>query len=346
MNTLRLDSVARLSNEDLLAGVRRLAQRSREVTAELIAHLAIVEQRRLYLGAGCSSLFTYCTEGLGLSEPEAYLRMETARTVLRFPVVLEHLVNGLLSMTAVSMVAKHLTAENCEQVLAEASHKTKRELKWLVARLDPKPPVEPLIRRLPSPAAALPETAARAPSPTPPPRPALIEPLAPQYVLVRFTASADLHAKLREAQDLLRNEIPKGEPERVFERALDLLLQDLRKKKLAPTEKPRAARPARVGSRHIPAALRRQVFARDGRRCAFVAPDGRRCSETGRLHLHHFEPFAQGGPTALENLSVRCARHNQYEAELVFGPRPDGVNPSQCDHDRADTRGLGPPNPG
>jgi hypothetical protein len=38
-----------------------------------------LDTRRLYLGEGCSSLFTYCTQVLHLSEHAAYNRIETAR---------------------------------------------------------------------------------------------------------------------------------------------------------------------------------------------------------------------------------------------------------------------------
>lgn len=39
----------------------RLARGEREATALLIASLAEFDARRLYLGQGCSSMYTYCT---------------------------------------------------------------------------------------------------------------------------------------------------------------------------------------------------------------------------------------------------------------------------------------------
>jgi hypothetical protein len=30
-------------------------------------------------------------------------------------------------------------------------------------------------------------------------------------------------------------------------------------------------------------------------------------------------PFAQSGPATVANISLRCRRHNQYEADLIFG---------------------------
>ena len=63
-----------------------------------------VDKRQLYRDAGCSSLYTFCTDGLGLSESEAYLRMEAARAARRFPLILERLADGSVTLTAVSML--------------------------------------------------------------------------------------------------------------------------------------------------------------------------------------------------------------------------------------------------
>ena len=40
--------------------------------------------------------------------------------------------------------------------------------------------------------------------------------------------------------------------------------------------------------------------------------------------FHHIQPYAKRGPATLANISLRCRRHNQYEAELVFGPHATG----------------------
>jgi hypothetical protein len=67
--------------------------------------------------------------------------------------------------------------------------------------------------------------------------------------------------------------------------------------------------------------VKREVWRRDGGQCAFVARDGHRCTERAFLEFHHLQAHALGGPATADNISLRCRRHNQYEAELVFGPR-------------------------
>ena len=76
------------SDTQLFEEVRTLSHRERQATARLIACLAEVDARRLYRGEGCSSLFTYCTQILHLSEHAAYMRIEAARAARRFPVIL------------------------------------------------------------------------------------------------------------------------------------------------------------------------------------------------------------------------------------------------------------------
>jgi 5-methylcytosine-specific restriction endonuclease McrA len=71
-------------------------------------------------------------------------------------------------------------------------------------------------------------------------------------------------------------------------------------------------------SRRIPAAVKREVWKRDGGQCAFVGTSGR-CAERGGLEFHHRVPFAAGGESTVANVAVMCRRHNAYEADQFFG---------------------------
>ena len=120
---------ATLPDPDLLLEVRRLAVQERKAKAQLIAVLGELDARRLYLAEGCSSLFTYCTQVLHLSEHAAYGRIEAARAARKWPVVLELLADGSLHLTAVALLSRHLTTENHQSLLAAARHKSKRPLR-------------------------------------------------------------------------------------------------------------------------------------------------------------------------------------------------------------------------
>jgi hypothetical protein len=348
MDATLLSSVAELSNHALLTQVRRLAERERGATAALIAHLAELDARRLYLAGGCSSLFTYCTQVLHLSEHAAYGRIEAARAVRRFPIVLEKFADGSVNLTTAGLLAAHLTPENPRDLLDVARHKSKRQVEELVARLRPRLPVPSSVRRLPTAShttarPAAPADAAASAQPTgsgqgvrpvalpamaitpPPARPAVIAPLAPERYKVQFTAGAETYAKLRLAQDLLRHQIPDGDLGKVFDRALTALVQDLTKKKFAATDRPRGSGGTAPGSRHVSVEVKRAVWLRDGGRCAFVSRDGRRCVERGFLEFHHVTPYAAGGVSTADNIQLRCRAHNGYEAERYFAPRGPSI---------------------
>jgi hypothetical protein len=149
-------------------------------------------------------------------------------------------------------------------------------------------------------------------------RPPVIAPLAPERYKVQFTATRETHDKLRRVQDLLRHSVPDGDPAVLFDRALTFLLRHLERRKLGRADRPRPSADITVSSRHVPARVRRDVWARDDGRCAFVGTDGR-CRERRFLEFHHVVPFAAGGPTTSENLQLRCRAHNGYEAERYFG---------------------------
>jgi hypothetical protein len=338
-----LASADALSDQDLLTRLEHLAGRERETVAELVAHLAALDERRsLYAAKGYSSLFAYCREALQLSEDATCSRIEVARLCRRFPEVLERLASGELNLTNARLLANHLTPENCQDALARAAGKRRRDIDVLVAELDPQPDAPTFIRQLPTPQAprtsevvppaATSSTAvvASAPAPSPSVGP-VIRATAPERYKVQFTVGQETHDKLRRLQELLRREIPNGDPAAIVDQALTVLLEKVEKAKLGAAARPRPARTAatRSGtdkpeakpSRHVPREVVRTIYERDGHQCAFVSKDGHRCSERMFLEKHHVITHAEGGPASVENMSLRCWRHNQYEAERIFGPR-------------------------
>ena len=276
----------------------------------------------------------YCTRSLHLSEHAAYGRIEAARAAREFPVILDLLIDGSITLTTVCLVASHLTSDNHRGVLENVRHKSKREVEQVIAAMRPMPAVPSLVRRLPDPkpaASGAPITSTdiaaagsgSASSLTPQgvaarPAPANIRPLAPERCKVQLTIDRATHDKLRQVQNLLRHVVPNGDPAAIFDRALTVLLQDLERRKLAQVERPRQLTPSGVRSRHVPAAVRRAVWKRDDGRCAFIGTDGR-CAERGFLEFHHVVPFADGGETTSGNLPLRCRAHNAHEAREHFG---------------------------
>ena len=143
-----VDAFAALSDDELVERVKHLAACERRASVALIRSLVEFDARRLYLREGCSSLFTYCTQVLHLSEGSAYNRIETARAARRYPKVLEALERGDLTLTAVRLLAPHLTPANHGEVLAAARHRSKQGIQELIASLNPRPAAATMIRRV------------------------------------------------------------------------------------------------------------------------------------------------------------------------------------------------------
>lgn len=234
---------------------------------------------------------------------------------------------GEIHLSGIHCLKAHLTPENHEQVLADAKHKTVRQIERLVARLAPRPDVPSTLRKLPQ--LNPPVRSTPVPLATVPPTPVIVPdqrrspdpvPLAPGRYKLQVTVSEEARGKLEQLQDLLAHQLPNGDPAAIVERALDALLTQVLKQKAAVTDKPRAPKPGSASrKRAVPAALRREVWIRDEARCAFVGDDGHRCNETRGLEFAHLHPWAKGGEHSARNLALRCRAHNALEAERDYG---------------------------
>jgi hypothetical protein len=309
-------------DHELLSDVAKLLGAHRELTARLVAHLAEIEDRRLHLFSGFSSMFDFCQKKLGMSEGEAFRRILAARLSRHFPGVISRLATGNVNLSTLELVRDRLTDENHEELLDAVAHRSKREVMEYLAARFPRPDTPSRIRPLAS-----------------------IEPLTENRFKVEFTASDTLCKKLERCRDLMSHANPSRDLAVVIERALDLLLADLQGKRLGKLKRPReastvgtaraserkpsgftkvcqpfgAASSPRLNSRRIDNATRRAVFERDGLRCTYVAESGRRCEAQAFLELDHVDPRALGGSNGADNLRVLCRAHNQLRAEQAFG---------------------------
>lgn len=295
-----------LSDAQLVEEVARLAQSERRCTVELVASLLEFDRRQLFLPAGYRSLFSYCTVRLGLAEGAAYSRIEAARAAQRFPILLEKLAEGSITLSTVGLLSRHLTPANCLSLLDESRGKSKREVERIVARLRPQPDAPSLIRRMPAaafnareqPAGALSQAVdllvsssvysavgppASSPVSLPVHSPAaglttpvslpassrpVIAPLTAERFKLQITMDQRTHDTLREIQDLMRHSVPTGDAAVIVARGLKLLREHLLRQKAAQVTRPRVVTRA--------AALDGRPTALDGRRSRHIPAEVRR----------------------------------------------------------------------
>jgi 5-methylcytosine-specific restriction endonuclease McrA len=339
-----------LPDDELLRRTTEVVGRARRTEAEVVAHIAEVDERRLFARCACPSMFAYCVEVLHFSEAEAYLRIAAARASREHPMLLDMLSDGRLHLSSVARLAPHLTAANRAVVLARAVHRSKREVEELVAGLAPRPDAPAFVRRLPEPRVrretrptpSAPEAdrqPVRCPGQLVPDRVAApllvpervqraIEPTSPGRYKVQFTATSELREKIERLRELMGA----VDLAAVIDQAVSDKLARLEARRFALTEKPRPTVPdVRAGarsSRHIPAEVRRAVRIRDGGQCVYTDAQGRRCGSRLHLELHHRRPYGHGGRHTVENTCLLCSTHHALMTEADCAPRGTSVQRS------------------
>ena len=284
-----------LSRPGLQEALHAIAARERGNTADFLAHLGEAEAVCLYKDAGCSSMFEYCVSELKLAESAAYRRIQVARACRKFPQLFHAIADGRLNLTTVLLLRPHFAKENVDELIRAATHKRKAQIERLIAERFGVELAPELVGR------------------------STFKEIAPGIFEMRVVLRRETVDKIRHAQDLLSHSNPTRNMAVVMDRVLDLAIPQLEKQKFATTDRPRVARTTAPDSRHIPAALRRAVYQRDGGRCRFVSAKGHRCESRHQLEVDHIVPVAKGGKTELSNLRLFCRAHNQLAAIDAFG---------------------------
>src|SRR5438876_3543594 len=344
-------TLSHLSDPDLLRDLSALVEKNRANTALLLAHLAEVDARRLYLSAACSSMYVYCLRKLHMSDDEACTRTKAARIARDFPAVLAAVAEGRLHLSAILLSGAELTKENAGELLAAAAHKSKAEVQLLLARRFPQPDVASRIEPI-SPGSQQPEIirttsesvslcfssnssdsnlkTSHIPNPISVPErireplyipSGKVTPLSRGRFEFKTTIEESTRKKLLEVQQLLGHEVAPGDVAQVLDFALDAALAKLKKRKFAPSGKRRrSGKFPEAGTGYVSSEVKKAVWERDGGQCTFVSPEsGERCEERRGVEFDHIKEVARGGEGTAEGMRLLCRAHNQHAAEQTFG---------------------------
>jgi hypothetical protein len=133
-----------------MAALSVLVQLENDALSDLLAHLAELDERRLYLDLGFTSLFAYCTEALGFCKSSAGRRIAVARVCKRYPDAFARVGRGELQLSVLSLLGPHLNAENAAELFEACSRKSCEQVELLLAVRFPKPDIREAIRRFPT----------------------------------------------------------------------------------------------------------------------------------------------------------------------------------------------------
>ena len=321
-------SLTHLSNEELRRALSTKAANEKEATAELIAHIAEFDERKLYLPAAYPSMLAYCAGELKLSEDAAKKRIQVARVAKGCPAVFEALAEGRVHLTGLRLLAPHLTPENADELLAAATHKSMDDIERTLAERNPRLDVPAQVVAVPPPAsvqgaagpASGPEVVANRESEGAARHPhARVAPLSAEAFAVQFTRSLDADKRFRYLQDLLGHQVSRADITEVYDRAVKALIAKMEDVRFGVCKRPRGASGSSSNPSYVSRQAKREVWIRDGGQCTYESESGHRCEARGDLEFDHKTEVARGGEATVDNLRLRCRGHNQHTAEQAFG---------------------------
>jgi hypothetical protein len=275
-----MKEIKTLCDSELLENTRQVVAEERRITALVLAHLEEVERRRLYLSLKCSSLFEYCQKDLRYSENEANARISAMRLSREVPEVVQAVEEGRLSLTN---LVKARSFFNKTPMAVEQKRELLSELEGLTTR--------ECVRRL--------------------------EPDAPQRKT--FEVDDELLADLQRIRELWGNQ--NLSDTELLRKMAKLVLAGIDPEAKRSPVAPKAQEPKAAASdtpppdlvtpetRHIPAAIRREVWIRDRGRCAWPG-----CTSRYALQYDHLVPYSHGGSRAAANLRLLCRAHHRLRS--------------------------------
>lgn len=139
-----------------------------------------------------------------------------------------------------------------------------------------------------------------------------------QKPVMRVTFGFHGPVALREAIDRIRQLLSHKYPAGALEDVLLEVVNDYLQRHDPQKGLPGRLSPVR-GSSSIAAVVRREVWGRDGARCAHISTTGVRCLARQFLEIDHVKPRALGGGDDASNLRLLCRAHNDSERRRLLG---------------------------
>lgn len=308
-------SFQKISDEELHQQTLRAAEGEKQATLVLLEHLVEVDQRRLHLKRGYSSLWEYAHQALGYSESQASERVSSMRLMVKVPEVRQELKSGQINLTVISKLASHVKREKLEspgiiELLKEVKSKPTRQVEKILAQES-----------------------------TEPARPDRIKVVTPTTTRITIDVDDEFMELLKRVKELKGNHA--ASPKELFQSAMREFVKkrepkselkskgksvrESESKDIIPLRAQKVRPVIRVKtqqtSRYIPVSVKRVTQVRSGGQCEYVDPASkRRCRSRSGLQFDHYPvPFALGGQSTSDNIRHLCFGHNRLTAIQVFG---------------------------
>ncbi|MES2768657.1 MAG: HNH endonuclease signature motif containing protein [Bdellovibrionota bacterium] len=318
------------SNQNLLENAKRLSSEERKITTEILHHLREIENRKLHLEMGFSSIFEYCLRELKYSESQAQRRICAMRLIRDLPEVEAKIKEGSLSLSNAAKIQsfirqaykdeKPLNLSEKKELVQKIENKSTRECELELIKLSPEPIITRSKERI----------------------------ISEEYTELKLTIKKDLKDKIDQVKNLLSHQNPEGDLNKLLELMCDMVIKkkdpsqrrastsqqvELKKeveaqkinknvvgtlsKEISDSKNRKICKPV---NRYIPGTIKQEVYMRDKGCCTFTdQKTKRRCNSKHLIQYDHIKPMAFNGETTVQNLRLLCFQHHKLVTERVFG---------------------------
>ena len=254
-----------------------LTRHERKIVAEIISHLQLVSDQKLFLDFKRASLLDYCIKDLGYSESAAIRRIKALKLARCVPQVMEALKKGELTLSqaadAQSLFEKQ-SQEKRQALPVEKKLELLEEIKGVGARDS-----ENILRQ------------------------ALNLPKKSRKIVIE--TNDETFKKWIEFKGRLINK--NWSDEKLLDYLLEAESQAVEKKQRSALATIVATRSSK-NQRYVSASLRREIFAKSTH-CQWPG-----CSSIYGLEIDHIRSIKANGQSARENLRLLCKNHNLRSA--------------------------------
>jgi hypothetical protein len=277
-------NLATINDENLILNLKSLVKDEKALTHRVLEYLREVENRKLFLARGFSSLYAFCTEALGYTEQESMIRIQAMRLIKTMPAVEAKVRTGEISLSVAAQLQTSFRKENRRRVESGQPVLTFEE-KTQTLILVEKSSVRESQRKL---AAVFPETKLKLDR---------VAPVNESQVRLEFVASKELADKLEKLKGLLAHKNFDGNMGKLIDLMADLALEKLTPKSPNIDAPQQCAQMVNSkSSRYIPVHAKRSAWHRAQGRCQFKDPvTFKRCDSTHGLQFDHIHAFSKGG---------------------------------------------------
>ena len=306
-----------------------ISTRYKKAEAELIEVLEQVDNHKVYLRRGRSSLFQYGVQDLQLSESVIYNLITVMRKVREVPELKAQIQEGNITLSNARRIAPILTVENQGAWLKKASELSQRQLEKEIVKTHP---LSAVIER----AGYVTESRVK------------LETSLSENAMMRLRRVQDLVSQSKSKHASLENTLIEMTEFYLLHKDPVIRAERIYAKKGVANKASRVKPPAELVSirvethgsvkngsaknesvsdesiinvasvkfpnkrEPIPTSILHQVNLRDERRCTYINSEGSKCSQTRWTEIHHRLPLVLGGKNTLGNLTTLCSAHHQW----------------------------------